>query len=358
MMKKTPAIVLLITTSILLSSCLSEDAEKPPAAKNQMPPAVVLTQKPVAGVMQETIEVVGTLTAKQQAMLRAEIAGQIISIKADDGKKVAANEALLFLDKQSLQATVQKMQAQLSLAEQEKRRLDKLFKRNAVSQYEVDKAEAEVLSAKADLDLAQTQMKKATIRAPFSGVLGIFQISQGDYVQPAQRLVELSNINELYVDFPLPETLLGKVKKGSEVEFFVPSLKRKFTAKVLLVSPMVNSHTGTVQVRAIFNNQAQQIKPGVFIKVLLPVTNKQEVLWLPEKALFISAGKQTIVVNDNGKALHKPVTVVSYQNQKIAISEGITADDEVVTAGHHKAPFSGMPLMVSPQQQAAKQAAK
>lgn len=342
-------IIIAILVTFSLTACLKK-ADQPAPAAGKMPPAVVLTQKPVAGVMQETISVVGQLTARQQVVVRSELAAQVVAINALDGQQVKKGAKLLTLDAAMLRASLQKVQAQLGLAEQEKQRVDQLFERNVASQYDVDKAEADIISAKANVSLAQTQLQKALIIAPFSGELGIVQVNKGDYVQPGQALVELNNTKQLYVDFPLPETLLGKISKGSEIEFVVPSLAESFSAKVLMVSSAVDAHTGSAMLRAMFDNTNKQLKPGLFIKVQLPVTQKQSVLWLPEKALFISGGKQMVLVNNAGKAKRKAVVVASYQQEKIAISEGIDADDDIVIAGHHKAPFDGMPLMVSPEQ--------
>jgi membrane fusion protein (multidrug efflux system) len=145
----------------------------------------------------------------------------------------------------------------------------------------------------------------------------------------------------------MPETVLASITENAAIDIVVPALnEKKVIASVIAIEPLVDVATRSVMVRARVDNKNGLLRPGLFARVLLPLKVAENILWLPEAALFLNGDKKLVLVNDDGKALRKEVVVISYQHGKIAISQGLSASDEVVIAGHHKAPFDGMPLMV------------
>lgn len=337
--------VLVILSLFIFTGCSKEEPKS--SAGGGMPPAAVATAMPVAGDMKEGIHVIGSLAASESALIRSEIAGILTEVAIKDGQAVKKGQMLFRINHDSLMADLQRAKADVKLREQEKQRMEDLFKRRVNSQYDVDKAVAQLETAKANLALAKSELSKASITAPFAGNLGIRKVNQGGYIQPGQELIELVQLNPLYVDFSIPETTLTAISKGTTVDVLVSAVSQEtIQAKVTAIEPLVNANTRSVAVRALINNDDKKLRPGLFAKVLLPLKTAEDILWLPEKAIFLNAGKTWVVVNNDGKSKRKQVSIISYQNGKVAIEKGIAADDEVVVAGHHKVPFDGMPLMV------------
>lgn len=335
--------------AILLLFIFTGCSEEAPGAGagGGMPPAAVTTAMPVVGDMKEGIHVIGSLVASESALIRSEIAGLLTEVAVKDGQAVKKGQLLFRINHDSLMAELQRAKADVKLREQEKQRMEDLFKRRVNSQYDVDKAVAQLETAKANLTLAQSELAKASIVAPFSGNLGIRKVNQGSYIQPGQELIELVQLNPLYVDFSIPETTLTAISEGTVVDVLVSAISSKpLVAKVTAIEPSVNADTRSVAVRALLNNDDKSLRPGLFAKILLPLKTAEDILWLPEKAIFLNDGKTWVVVNNQGKSKHQQVSIISYQDGKVAIESGITHEDEIVIGGHHKLPFDGMALMV------------
>lgn len=352
---------LLLTLVSVLTACGGNDGA-PAAGAGQMPPSVVTLGAVEAGQLTETISIAGSLQANRAALLSAEMAGTLEKIHIQDGQAVKAGQLLFSIDASTLTAEYKRAQANVELRKVEKERAESLFKRKVASQYDVDKATNELLTAQADLDYAAARLDKARVKAPFSGTLGIRKVNEGSYLQTGTALIELVQLDPLLVDFQVPETVLGQLQVGSVVQVVIPAIEDlKLNATISAVEPALNEASRSVHVRAQVANSDGQLRPGLFARILLPLKQVQDVLWIPESALFYQGDKKLVMVNNEGKALRKEVTVAGYQDGRIAISSGLDVKDQIVTAGHHKLPFDGMPLMpapAAPPAEAAKPAAE
>ncbi len=347
-MKTTILSVLAFSSLLLLSACSKEEAkqEGAPSGQSQMPPAAVTVALPVVGDMSENMSIVGSLAAKESAMISAEIAGTIKKIHIEDGQKVSSGQALFSMESESLQAQLKNALATVELRKLEKSRQATLLEQHVTSQYEFDKANTQLLTAEAERDYARAQLAKTEVKAPFSGYLGIRKVNEGAYVKQGSALIDLVQIDPLLLDFRVPETALGLIKINGKLDVTFPALPDvKAKATIIAIEPAMNTTTRSVMVRARINNQNDQLRPGIFASIELPAKAVQKVLWLPEGALFFQGDKKFVMINNNGTSLRKEVEVGSFQDGQVAILSGLNATDEVVVAGHHKAPFDGMPLM-------------
>lgn len=337
---------LLIALLILfLVSCSSEQEA---SSHKGMPPAAVRIVLPEAGNMSESLAVVGNLMASESALISAEIAATVQSVVVKDGQPVSKGDILFQLDASTLKAELKRAEADVKLRKEEKERIKALFAKKVTSQYDVDKADAQLDTANANLELAKAKLAKATIKAPFSGFVGIRKVNLGDYIKEGVALIELVKLDPLFVDFNMPETTLSILKQSDVVLVDIPALEQvKIAAQVVAIEPMVNAATRSIKVRASIDNEEHKFRPGLFARVHLPLKSASNVLWLPEAAIFLNGDDKLVLTNNEGKALRKVVTILSYQRGKVAISEGLDVADQVVVAGHHKVPFDGMPLMVT-----------
>ena len=334
---------LMIILSLCLVACSQDEA--PAAGGGQMPPATVRTGEPEPGTMEEILTIAGSLQANRSALISAEIAGIVDTVNVADGQAVAQGDLLFTIHSASLQAELQRADANVQLRREEQKRVQSLFKRNVASQYDVDKANAELLTAEADRDFARAELAKASLRAPFAGTLGIRRVSEGSYVQPGDALIPLVELDPLLLDFSAPETVLAMIGVDTVMEVQIPALQRTVQAVISAIEPVVSETTRSVRIRARVANTDGVLRPGLFARVSLPVKVVSDVLWLPESALFYQGDDKLVMVSDDGKALRKKVDVAGFRDGRVAIRAGLDAGDVVVISGHHKLPFDGMPLM-------------
>lgn len=331
--------------SMVLIACSADD-QAPDGEEGGMPPSAVTLQKPEVGDMNEVLTIAGSLTANQSALIRAEIAGIIEQVAVADGQEVKKGDLLFLIDHKTLSAELKRTEANVNLRQQEYKRMQSLFKRNSVSQYDVDKANAELLTAQAEKEYAKAQLAKARVVAPFDATVGIRQVNSGAYVQAGTALIELVELNPLNLDFSAPETVLSSLKQGGEVAFVVPALKNKaLTAEISAIEPLVNASTRSIKVRAVVDNSEGELRPGLFARIAMPMQTFGRVLWVPEAAIFYQDEKTMIMVSDEGKSLRKSIKIAGMEQGRAAVIDGLDEDEEVVVAGHHKMPFDGMPLM-------------
>lgn len=336
--------LVLALSSVLMACSTGEQATD--TQQGGMPPSAVTLEKPEVGEMSEVLTIAGTLNANQSALMRAEIAGIIEQVAVADGQEVKKGDLLFLIDHKTQQAEVKRTEANVNLRQQEYKRMQSLFKRNSVSQYDVDKANAELLTAEAEKEFAKAQLAKARVVAPFDATVGIRQVNSGAYVQPGTALIELVELNPLNLDFSAPETVLSFLRKGDPVTVSIPALKDKaIEAKITAIEPLVNASTRSIKVRAVVDNNEGALRPGMFARISMPLQTFGRVLWVPEGAVFYQDDKTMVMVSDEGKSLRQSVKIAGFEKGRAAIVDGIEEDSEVVTAGHHKMPFDGMPLM-------------
>ncbi len=348
---------LMIIAPLLLSACNADKAAdagdvEQGAKKPAMPPAAVSVQQPVPGEWQEDITIVGSLTASQSALVSAEVAGLLTDMHVRDGQSVERGQILFSLDSATLVAELKKAQALVQLRNEEIKRVQSLFERGVGSQYDLDKAVAELATAQANEDYARAQLAKASIRAPFAGSVGIRKINPGNYVKEGESLIEIVQLNPVMLDFHVPETALSIVMKDQNIDVQIPALNKTVSARVIAIEPGMTQSTRSVLVRATIDNTDLSLRPGLFARVSLPLDDTESVLWVPESALFYNADKTWLLLNNEGAARRVPVDTAGFRDGRVAIRSGLQRDAQVVVGGHHKAPFDGMPLMVMPPPQA------
>lgn len=335
-----------ITIMLMLVACSDNNQDMDTSATEQMPPAAVTLVKPEKGEMLEVITIPGSLVSYQSATISAEIDGIIKEFHVEDGAIVKKGTLLFSIDSATLRAEMQRAEATVNLRMEEKKRAQSLFERKVGSRNEVDQANTQLLTAEADRDYAKAWLEKASIKAPFSGKLGIRKVSAGNYVKTGTGLIDLIQLDPLFLDFSVPETAVSAVAEGMTIDVEIVALDNQIVqARIVALEPAFNVTTRSLGVRAELDNKEGKLRAGSFVRIKLPVKRESKVLWLPETAIFYEGSKHLVMVSNNGKSLRKEVKVASFQNGRAAIVAGLSEQDMVVSAGHHKVPFDGMPLI-------------
>mgnify|MGYP001389594033 CR=1 FL=1 len=322
---------------LLFGPQLQASEKEDVAAAPAIPPMPVETTEVRIADSDRRLSAVGTLRAAESVMITAELAARIEKIGFAEGAKVAQGQRLIQLDSAVLQAELDRAVANRDLSRSNYQRAENLFADHAVSKQQRDEAYARWQLDEASVRLASAQLDKTVIIAPFSGTLGLRHVSLGNYVQPGQPLVNLEAIDQLKVEFNLPERYLAEVKTGQTVALSsVAYPQDSFAATVYAINPQVDEKSRSLVVRALLDNAEGQLLPGQFVKVGLSVATRADALFIPEQAL-IPQPKATLVFKVvDGAAQMVPVETGSRLKGWVEITSGLVAGDVVVTGGHQK----------------------
>ena len=295
--------------------------------------------------MPRSVSAVGTLRAPSAVMLRPEITGRVMRFGFTEGQPVKAGTVLVQLDDSVPKAQLQQAQANLALAQSQYQRSQELTRQGFISQQARDEAFNQLKVQQAAVALAQAQLDKTRITAPFDGVMGLRQVSLGDYVSPGAELVAIESIDPLQVDFRVPEAYVGQLKSGMsfKIEFdALPGTAR--TGTVAAISPRVDVAGRSVQLRADVPNQDRVLRAGMFARVQMQLSD-QPVLVIPETALVSSGADRYVFVHRNGVVRQVMVQIGQRLSGKVEVAGDLKAGDQVVTAGLQKV-ADGTPVRV------------
>ncbi|MBT8071834.1 MAG: efflux RND transporter periplasmic adaptor subunit [Gammaproteobacteria bacterium] len=311
-------------------------------ANNATPPSSV----EVIGVSRTNWEArvgaVGTLTARDGIEVRNEVEGVIEIIHVDSGQWVEEGDLLVSLNDDVEQADMVSLKAQEELALANFKRVESMWKKKTISETEFDNARSNLKVAQANLVQIQARLAKKSIRAPFSGVVGIRNVSKGQYVAPGSSLFSLQDHAVLYTDFSVPESYFPLISPGLEVQFKVSANPdRIFTGAVQAVDAKVDEATRNINVRAVLHNEDGLLLPGMYADIYLILDRVKQRLVVPSTAIvFSSFGDAVFIIeqNEQGQPVANRVQVVTGEQRgdQVEILEGLKGNEDVVQAGTSK----------------------
>ncbi|MEC7264431.1 MAG: efflux RND transporter periplasmic adaptor subunit, partial [Bacteroidota bacterium] len=213
-------------------------------------------------IFKDNIAISGTLEADEQIEIRSEVSGIVESINFKEGSKVTKGQVLLKVNDIELQAQLSKAQTAKKLASENERRAKLLLEKQAISQEEYDIASADYQSATSEADLIAAQLSKTSIRAPFSGTIGLRSISMGTYVTPSTVIAKLVNTDDLKITFSVPEKYASQISVGTVLTFTTSDSEEEYKATIYAIDPEVDITTRTLRMRAIADNRQNRLYPG------------------------------------------------------------------------------------------------
>lgn len=287
---------------------------------------------------------VGTVAAAKGVTVSSEAAGVVSAIHFESGAKVSQGQVILSLDSSVETAQLASLRARLELAEVNAKRTRALVQSGSIGQAQLDGDEAALKSATADMLALQAQIARKSVKAPFSGRLGIRMVNVGQYLNPGAPIATLESTDAVYVDFTLPQQRASEVKVGTAVGISVDAAK-DIAGTVAAVDPTLDASTRSVKLRASFSKKNEALQPGMFVKVNVTLNTNGQVVSIPQTALVhASYGDSVFVVEEkagaDGKmqkvARQQFVSTGAMQGDFVAIEKGLKAGDEVVRAGAFK----------------------
>ncbi len=317
-----------------LSSCKSEKKDAPAGGgpKNTGPLAVEAYQV-TAAPLSSSIEVPGSLQPFEETEIRSEISGRIIQLNLREGVSVAKGTLLVKLFDADLQAQLSKLQVQLQIAQKTAERQRELLKINGISQQEYDLSELQVSNLKADIELVKVNISKTEIRAPYNGRLGLKNISIGAYISPANLLTTISQVNQLKLQFTVPEKYGSLVKSGQQVHFQIDGSTENYKATVMATESSIEENTRSLVVRAQVAAGDRFLVPGAFAKVQMIMGRDERALMIPSLAVIPQGRKKQIILYRGGKAQFTDITTGIRDSTRVQVLSGLNTGDTVITTG-------------------------
>ena len=319
------------------------------AQGSQVPPPISVTVAEVeAAEWNRRVKAIGNLVAFQGVDVTTEVSGVITSINFESGDEVKQGSLLVELDNRTEKANLESAQAQFNSDNSQYQRLLKLKDQSFVTSNDIDTQASLVNIAKAQISVARVALAKKQIYAPFSGKLGIRQVDLGEYVAPGDTIVTLLSLDQLYIDFTLPESNFKDLVPEQAIEFQVRSYpEQTFSATVETWNPQLDASTRNITIRAVVDNRERLLAPGMFADMAVRSTRKMPVLTIPETAIFYNIYGEAVYAlekqpgSDNDpipdyRLAARQIDVAYRSNGMAGITSGLKAGDIVVTSGQLK----------------------
>lgn len=303
--------------------------------------------------MRDDAEAVGSLRSRRSVVLRPEISGRITQLNFSDGQRVRKGQLLVQLDDQLPRAQVQQSRAELSIARANHKRNQELVAQGFISQRSVDESAANLEVAEAKLALAEATAQRLRIVAPFDGIAGIRGVNVGDYLKDGADIVNVEDLDAVYVDFRLPERLQNKVKTGQTARVAFDALPGvQYSAVVLAINPQIDADGRSLAVRGCIDNRRLQLRPGMFARVTAVFGERSDANVVPEEAIVPDGAApyvlRVVAGTQEGSQVAKrtPVRLGARTPGFVEVVEGLAPGDVVVTAGQQRLQRDGMAVRV------------
>ena len=306
------------------------------------PPTSVTTVIAKKETWPSTLTVVGTAEAIHGVTVSADLPGTIDKIHFDSGQWVKQGDVLVELDTRQERAQLANVEAQRDLAKINYGRLEQLVKEGVTARSEYDTATANQKATEAQVGEIRAAIARKTIRAPFSGVLGLRQANLGQYLGAGQAIVSLQALNPIYANFGIPQQSAPQMTRGRAVRVTNNGTGIGLNGRITALDSVVDEKTRNIQVQATLENPGNKLRPGMFVEVEMPLGEPREVVPLPASAInYAPYGDSVFVVTElkdpKGNAYRgvrqQVVKIDGAKGDQVAVVSGLNPGDEVVSAG-------------------------
>jgi membrane fusion protein, multidrug efflux system len=316
-------------------------------ANNKPPPAQISAAEVKTETLPRFATGIGSVAAVHQVTINPEVGGRVTKIFFDPGTTVKAGDPLVQLNDAPEHGDLASYEAQAHLAEIEVQRSSQLAQRDYASRETVDQRQSQLDQARSMIIKTQALINQKLIRAPFSGQLGTRQIEVGQYLTPGARIVTLTDLSMLYVNFTLPSQMRSQISVGQRVDVTADAFPgRKFTAEITTIEPQISADTRTMTVQATMKNPDNALLPGMFVNAAVVLPPQPDVMVLPETAVdYTLYGDSVYVIREDGKdakgnpilkAMRTPIKTGARWGDNVAILDGVKPGERVVAVGQVK----------------------
>lgn len=278
-----------------------------------------------------TVPSTGSLLARESVELVSELSRRLVRVRAQEGAKVRRGQILFELDTADLRAELKRLDVQIRLAKTNAERQKALLAEGLTTRQQFDIGEAELSGLEAERGVLGVTLAKATIRAPFAGTLGLRQVSEGAWLTPSTVLASLHDTSSLKLDFTVPERYAASLTPGQEFRFQVAGRAEPLKAKILAFEPSVEAASRSIRVRGVLENAPEDLLPGAFATVELPVRVEQAIL-IPSIAVIPGADGRRVFVAREGLAHSVRVELGARTTDRVQVLSGLSPGDSVAVS--------------------------
>lgn len=324
------SLLCLLSPLLLVSACNDTDATQ--AAPR--PPAAVAIQTLAPQEIQQRIQALGTLLARESIDVTASVSEKITSLKFSDGDTVSEGQLLATLAQQEEQALLAAAKADLAEQERELKRLEGLIQRKVAAQTEYDQRQTAKLQALARIKEVEAMIAERNITAPFAGQVGLRQVSPGALLTPGEVITTLDDTSVMRMDFQIPALYLTSIAKGQTVEAYSEALQRRFSGTITAIDSRIDRVARNINVRAELANPDGQLKPGMLMRLAL-ITQQRQALMVKEEALQSVQDQHFVwVVDDSNTARKQQIELGLRQPGLVEVRAGLNAGTKVIYQGY------------------------
>ena len=329
------SLVLVILLIIFLPKLFSSKGSDMPAFN----PNRMNVEIPVTGhiVTYETLGNVvyttGTILANEEVELRSETSGKIVQILFKEGGYVSKGDLLVKINDADLQAELRKAESKVKLMVDRESRQKQLAENQMISKEEYESTLNELAASEAEYDLIKAQIDKTEIRAPFNGVVGLREVSEGSFVSTSTLIARLQNLSNLKVDFAIPQKYTPLVKFGDELNFKLSGNDFQYKAKIYAIEPKIDPSTRTLRLRAICTSSYRDLFPGAFANVELKLKETEQAMLIPTVAIVPELKGQSVYLYKDGLVSPQSVDIGLREENRVQILSGLAVGDTVITSG-------------------------
>lgn len=315
---------------VSISACSSDKSEvataKPPGEGIE----IFIAHTRVA---ENRIYASGSILANEEIELRNEVSGRITALNLQEGSKVSKGQVLLEIDAEGLRAELEKINVQLDLAQKDLARKVELLAIKGISQEAYDQSRSAVETLKADRELVQVRLRNSKIIAPFSGRVGLRDVSLGGYIQTGERIATLVQDHIVKIEFTVPQGYAGMIKEGQTIRFKSNDQRATFEAEIYAKEPRIDELTRTLRVRARCDNPDGLFVPGAFVDIEIELDRNEAAIMLPSELIIPELLGQKVLVYRNGVVENTPVEIGMRTATEVEIIDGVAAGDSIIATG-------------------------
>lgn len=328
------AVILILLLIIFLPKIISSESSSPTMQGGRMNMQIPVTAHIVAyEKLSNIVYTTGTILANEEVELRSETSGKIVSILFKEGAYVKQSDLLVKINDADLQAQLRKAESKVKLIEDREARQRQLAQNQMISQEDYESTLNDLQASKAEYDLIKAQIDKTEIRAPFNGVVGLREVSEGSFVTTSTIIARLQNLSNLKVDFSIPQKYASQVKIGDELGFKLSGNDFLYKAKIYAIEPKIDPSTRTLRLRAICTINYKNLFPGAFANVELNLKENDEAIIIPSVSIVPELKGQLVYLYKNGIVIPQKVNIGLREDKSVQIISGLTEGDTVITSG-------------------------
>lgn len=286
--------------------------------------------------MTEKSVTTGSIRPAEEVDLQFETSGKIIAIYFREGELVKKGTLLARINDAPLQAQLKKLESQVKLAADRVYRQQTLLERDAVSQEAYESVLTEYNKLQADIELVKAQIDQTELKAPFDGIIGLREVSEGAFASTSTRIASLAQVSELKIDFSVPESYASEIKRGTPITFSLTDNNgrtQNYSATVYAVESTINTDTRTLSVRAMYSNKNNSLLPGRYIAVEITRQIIDDALSVPSESIIPEMGENIVYLYKNGTA--QPVKIITGMRtaDRVQALSGLNTGDTLLVTG-------------------------